>query len=116
MRFQHSRIFVGAAIAAALAVPAAAKEPAPKEVAKMMGDCTYVVNVAELNGVKLSHKSEDWAQWLLKYAEANGFDAKKQVDAAKAKYRKRGKVLGADKALSDMIANARNCDKQLEGV
>lgn len=116
MRFHHSRAALCVAIAAVLAVPAAAKEPTPKEVAKMMGDCTYVVNVAESNGVRLSHKSEDWAQWLLDYAEANGLDAKKQVDAAKAKYRKRGKVLGADKALSDMIDNARECDKQLEGV
>lgn len=116
MRFQYSRSLACVALAAAMAVPVAAKEPAPKEVARMMGDCTYVVNVAESNGVKLGHNSEDWAQWLVEYAEAHGFDAKKQVDAAKAKYRKRGRVLGADKALSDMIYNARECDKQLEGI
>lgn len=116
MRFEVSRFAVFAAVAAGLVFPAAAKDPAPKDVARMMGDCTYVVNVAELNGVSLNHSSEDWGQWLIKYAEAHGLDAKKQVDAAKAKYRKRGRVLGADKALNDMIYNARECDRQVEGV
>lgn len=105
-----------ATLAVTLSLPAAAKGPTPQEVAKMMGDCVYVVNVAELNGVTLEHSSEQWAEWLISYAEANGIDAKKQVDAAKAKYRKRGKVLGADKALSDMIYNARECDKQVAGL
>lgn len=106
-----------AMLAVSLSLPAAAKKaPTPKEVAAMMGDCVYVVNVAESNGVTLGHSSEQWGQWLINYANANGIDAKKQVDAAKARYRKRGKVLGADKALNDMIYNARKCEKEVAGL
>ncbi len=106
-----------ATLAVCLSLPAAAKkQPSPKEVAAMMGDCVYVVNIAESNGVALGHSSEQWGEWLIAYANANGIDAKKQVDAAKAKYRKRGKVLGADKALNDMIYNARQCEKEVAGL
>ena len=104
------------AAAAAAAAPAGAREPSARKVAKMMGDCAYVVNVAEANGVQLNHTSDDWGKWLSRYAEANGFDAERQVETARAKYRKRSRVLGADKALSDMIANARKCDQQLEAI
>lgn len=104
------------AAAATAAAPAGAREPSARKVAKMMGDCAYVVDVAESNGVQLNYKSQDWGQWLTRYAEENGFDAEQQVEMAKAKYRKRSRVLGADKTLSDMIANARKCDQQLEAI
>ena len=117
MTFRAFRYTALATLVVSMSVPAAAKkEPTPKEVAAMMGDCVYVVNVAESNGVALGHSSEQWGEWLIAYAKANNIDAKKQVDSAKARYRKRGKVLGADKALSDMIFNARKCEKEVAGL
>lgn len=96
--------------------PSLAKQASPDQIMQATGECVYIVNVAESNGSRLNHSSEKWAELLLTFSERYKLDAKKYVDKAKAKYRKRAKVLGADKALSDMLHTARTCDKQLEGI
>ncbi|MGI9377977.1 MAG: hypothetical protein ACR2PC_18115 [Tsuneonella suprasediminis] len=106
-----------AMVAVAVLVAGQAQAKASNEaVMKATGECVYVVHVAESNGARLNHSSEQWAQVIHMFAERYKLDAKSYVDKAKAKYRKRSKVMGADEALSHMMQRAKACDKELEGL
>jgi hypothetical protein len=107
----------GAAMVAAVLVAGQAQAKTSNEaVMRAAGECVYVVHVAESNGARLNHSAEQWAQVMQMFAERNKFDAKSYVDKAKAKYRKRSRVMGADEALSHMMQRAKACDKELEGL
>lgn len=110
------RSVIATAVLLAMGSPLQARDASPEDVMKATGECVYVVNVAEGNGLTLNYSSEQWAQVIGMFAERYKLDAKKYVDKAKAKYRKRARVMGADEALQHMLGRARSCDRELEGL
>ncbi|MEH6759107.1 MAG: hypothetical protein V7676_16580 [Parasphingorhabdus sp.] len=89
---------------------------ASKQEAKMLksaAECTYVVQIAEENGIKLKNSSDTWANLLMQASDKLGLDAGAYYNEAKAEYESRAKTMGADNTLTKMIDNARKCDNGL---
>ena len=89
---------------------------ASKEETKMLksaAECTYVVQIAEENGVKLNNSSDTWANLLMQASDKLGLDAGAYYNEAKAKYESRARTMGDDNTLTKMIDNARKCDSGL---
>lgn len=95
---------------------ASAGQAAGKEDQKMMrltAECTYVVQIAEANGAKLNNPSSLWSQLKATVAVKFGFDPAPYDAEARAKYKKRERVMGAQEAMQKLMSRARECDAQL---
>ena len=110
--------FVAALVAAGaallpLATPAIAGGPSPKKMMEMSASCAYVVAIAEGNNVSLNYPSSDWLSVVQILQDRTGLDGEKAIETAKAKYKKRARVMGADEAFQYMIKRAQDCDREM---
>ena len=109
-----SAIWLACATALMVAAnPAGAKDPSPKKLMEMSAGCTYVVSVAEGSNVRLNYGSADWLGIVRILEQRTGLDGEKAIELAKAKYKKRARVMGADEAYSYMLNRARECDREM---
>lgn len=84
-----------------------------KKMLRMVAECTYVVNIAEQNGVRLRNSAGSWREIQSNVSQQLNVDVTKYVTEAKAKYDKRARVMGADEALRKIAQRAQDCDAQL---
>lgn len=109
--FATAGLAVVIATTCATAAFAASKED--KKVMKLLAECTYVVKMAEGNGVQLRNSSGQWEQATANFALQTKQDAKRHMEEARLKYKKRERVMGSGDAVRAMIQRARDCDAQL---
>ncbi|MEM7689752.1 MAG: hypothetical protein AAF291_12090 [Pseudomonadota bacterium] len=93
------------------AVHAASKQD--KKMMKLIAQCAYVVKMAEGNGVKLRNSAATWEQATANVAMQLKLDPVPYINEARAKYKKRERVMGSGDAVRSMIARAKECDAQL---
>lgn len=84
-----------------------------KKMMRLIAQCAYVVKIAEGNGVKLRNSSALWEQATANAAMQLKLDPAPFIEEAKAKYKKRERVMGSGDAVRNMIQRARDCDAQL---
>lgn len=110
--------FIAALAAAGAALlpitsPAIAGGPSPKQMMEMSAGCAYVVAIAEGNDVSLNYPSSDWLSIVQALQDRTGLDGEKAIQTAKAKYKKRARVMGADEAFQYMLKRAQECDREM---
>ena len=109
-------ILFGAATLGLCIGPVSVGHAASKDDQKMMrllAECVYVVRVAEGNGVKLNNPSSTWDQAMATISVKFGLDPSSYEAEARAKYKRRERVMGSGEALQKVIKIARDCDAQL---
>ena len=75
--------------------------------------CAYVVGVAEGSNVQLNYGSADWIGVVGILEQRTGLDGEKAINEARAKYKKRARVMGADEAYQYMLGRAQECDREM---
>ena len=103
-------------LAAALGLvanPASARDPGAKKLMQMAAGCAYVVGVAEGSNVQLNYGSADWIGVVGILEQRTGLDGEKAINEARAKYKKRARVMGADEAYQYMLGRAQECDREM---
>lgn len=101
---------------AGLALSSSGASAASKQDKKMMrlvAECAYVVSVAQGNGIKLRNSAATWEQATANAALQLKMDPVPYINEAKAKYKKRERVMGSGEAMRKLISRARDCDAQL---
>lgn len=96
-----------------LAAPVIAGGPSPKKLMEWSAGCAYVVSIAEGNDVALNYGSQDWLAFVQILQDRTGLDGEKAILDAKAKYKKRARVMGADEAFRYMLGRAKDCDREM---
>lgn len=110
------RAVLSALAVASLALSPVAGSAASKQdqkIMRLLTQCAYVVKIAEGNGVKLRNSSAQWEQATANAAMQLKLDPKPYVEEARAKYKRRERVMGSGDAVRNMIQRARECDAQL---
>lgn len=111
-----ARVILSALAVTSLAVSPTIASAASKEDQKLMrllAECTYVVKMAEGNGTQLRNSAGTWEQALANIAMQKQIDPVPYIEEAKAKYKKRERVMGAGDTVRSMIQRAKDCDAQL---
>ncbi|KPF63427.1 hypothetical protein IP79_09475 [Porphyrobacter sp. AAP60] len=98
-----------------MAVPSASHAAGKEEqkIMQMVSECAYVVRIAEGNGVSLNNPSSTWDQAKAATAVKLQIDPARYDAEARAKYKKRERVMGAAETMQKVIQRARDCDAQL---
>lgn len=111
----RSILFTAISASLCIAVPsvghAASKED--QKIMRMVSECAYVVRVAEGNGISLNNPSSLWDQAKAATGVKLKLDPAQYDAEARAKYKKRERVMGASEAMQKVIQRARDCDAQL---
>jgi len=102
-----------AVLALAAAPPALAQSKQDKKMVKLVAECAYVTKMAEGNGAKLRNPAAMWEQALANVAMQMKIDPVPYINEARAKYKKRERVMGSGDAVRSMIKRAKDCDAQL---
>lgn len=108
-------LFVAIAMTMMIGSPTtvAASNSEAKDALRLICECAYVVRIAEGNGVKLRNSSATWSQAKAAVAEQTGLNTQEFDQAARAKWERRQRVMGASDAMRRLADRARDCDKQL---
>lgn len=101
------------AVVASMPTASIAASKEDKKVMRLIAECAYVVKVAEGNGVKLRNSAAKWDQATAGAGLKLGIDPASYQAEARAKYKKRERVMGSGEALRKLIGRARDCDAQL---
>ncbi len=93
--------------------PVSAKDPSMKKIMAMSAGCAYVTGVAEGSNVRLNYGSAAWLEIVGILEQKTGIDGENAIATAKAKYKKRARVMGADEAYQYMLSRAKDCDREM---
>lgn len=102
-----------AALCLASVTPLHAASKEEQKMMKLFAECAYVMKVAEGAGAKLRNSAAVFEQAKAGYAVKWQMDPANADAEARAKYKKRERVMGAQEAMKKLISRARECDAQL---
>jgi len=97
-----------------LSLPCAgqAKEFSEEDLVRIASECAYVITEVGAD-VGTRSTGQDWLSVLNNLSQKTGIDPIPHIDAAKAKYRRSERKMGADYTFKRMKERARNCDEQI---
>ncbi|NCP13033.1 MAG: hypothetical protein GW858_02580 [Sphingomonadales bacterium] len=111
----RSILFTAVSVSLCLGVPTVGHAASKEDQKNLRGlaECAYLVRIAEGNGVQLKTNSSMWDQAKANLAFQAQLDAARADEEARAKFKRRERVLGSEKVMQEIIRGARNCESQI---
>lgn len=104
-------ISVSLCIGAPTAGFAATKED--KKNLRLLAECAYAVRIAEGNGIRLKGQASMWDQVKANFAVQTQLDLATADAEARAKFKRRERIMGSEDTMRELIRIARDCDAQV---
>lgn len=111
----RSILFTAISVSLCAGVPSVGHAASKEDQKNLRGlaECAYLVRIAEGNGVSLKTNSSMWDQVKANFAFQTKLDLARADEEARAKFKRRERVLGSGKVMQEIIRGARNCEENI---